>query len=107
MNSLKNKIGQEISEVLVGLRNPLIGKFREAMVDKVILVHYGIHEKSKYNKVEKLIPLIIYVFLTLRDIKINKSDLIEVSEIFYEEFTCFFYQLKNYMINYSQCDNYV
>jgi len=107
VNSVKNKVGQEISKVLVGLRNPLVGRFKQPMVDKVLLLQYAIHEKSKYSRVEKLIPLVIYVFLTLRDFKVNKSDLIQVSEIFYEEFNCFFYQLKKYMINYYQCDNYV
>ena len=107
VNSLHNITEQEVSRVLVGLGNPLIGKFKQPMVDKVILIHYAIQEKSKYSKVEKLIPLVIYVFLTLRDFKVNKSDLIQVSDIFYKEFNCFFYQLKNYMINYCQCDNYV
>jgi len=107
VNSLKNKVEKEISKVLVGLGNPLVGRFKQPMVDKVILIRYAIHEKSKYRKVEKLTPLVIYVFLTLRDFKVNKSDLIQVSDIFYKEFNCFFYQLKNYMINYCQCDNYV
>lgn len=107
MNSLKIKVGKEISKILGRLGNPLTGKFEQPIVDKVILIHYAFHEKSKYSRPEKLIPLIIYVFLTLRDIKVNKSDLIQVSEIFYVEFNCFFYQHKKYMINNYQCDNYV
>ncbi len=55
VNSLKIKVEKEISEVLVKLGNPLVGKFKNPMVDKVILIRYAIHEKSKYRKVEKLI----------------------------------------------------
>ena len=106
VNSLKNKVGKEISRILVELGNPLFGKFKQSIITKVILVRHSFHKRSKYNKPEKLIPLIIYVFLTLNDFKVNKSDLIQVSEIFYVEFNCFFYQLKKYMINYYRCDNY-
>jgi hypothetical protein len=107
VNSLKNKVEQEVLKVLTGLRNPLICKFKKPIVDKVMLIRYTIHEKSNYSKVEKLVPLVIYVFLTLRNFKVNKSDLVQVSEIYYKEFNCFFYQLKNYMVSYYQGDNYV
>ena len=58
VNSLQNIVGQEVSKVLMKLGSPLIGKFKQPLTDKVILLHYGIHKKSKYSRVEKLIPLI-------------------------------------------------
>ena len=87
VNSLKCKVEQELSKVLAGLRNLHVDRFTQPMVDKVILIHFAIHEKSKYSKVETLVPLVIYVFLTLHEYKVNKSDLIQVSNIFYEEFS--------------------
>jgi len=107
LNNLKIRIEREVSEVLVSLGNPLVGRFNNPIADKVMLIHYAIDKKSKYSKVEKLTPLIIYIFLTLRDFPVNKSDLIQVSKIFYEEFNCFFYQFKNYLLNYYQRDDYV
>jgi len=42
---LKNVVEQEISKVLVGLGNPLFGKFKNSMIDKVILIHYAYTKK--------------------------------------------------------------
>jgi len=98
---------QEIARIIEVLGHPHFEMFKKPILDKVLFVQSSFQQKSKYSKVEKLTPLVIYVFLTLHDFKVNKSDLIQVSEIFYVEFNCFFYQLKKYMINYNQCDNYV
>ncbi len=107
MDGLKIQMEQEISKVLVGLGTLSIDRFKRPMVDKVMLIHCTVHTKSKFFCVKKLVPLVIYVFLTLRHFTVNKSDLIQVSEIFYEEFNCFFRQLKHYMLKYNQCGNYV
>lgn len=107
MNVLKSKLEYEISKVLGGLGNPFFNRFTQPMVDKVLFIHNSILTRSKYFCVNKLVSLVIYVFLTLRDVKVNKLDLIRVSEIFYQEFNCFFRQLKDYLLKYYQGDNYV
>jgi hypothetical protein len=98
---------QEIARIIEVLGHPHFEMFKKPILDKVLFVQSSFQQRSKYSKVEKLVPLVIYIFLTLRDFKVNKSDLIQVSEIFYEEFNCFFYQLKNYMLNYYYGDNFV
>ncbi len=98
---------QEIARIIEELGHPHFEMFKKPILVKVLFVQSSFQQKSKYSKVEKLVPLIIYVFLTLRDFKVNKSDLIQVSEIYYKEFNCFFYQLKNYMVSYYHGDNYV
>lgn len=107
MNDIKTNTEQEISRVLGDLGALLADRFTQAIMEKVLLIQFAIHTKSKYFRVKKLVPLIIYVFLTLRDVRINKSDLIRVSEIFNREFNCFFHQLRNYMLIRYGGDNYV
>ena len=107
MNGIPFKVEQEVSKVLVGLGNPLAEGFKHFIVDKVMRIHYNVHTKSKFFRVKKLVPLVIYVFLTLYDFIVSKSDLARVSDIFYEELNCFFRQLNNYLIKYHQCGNYV
>ena len=107
MNGIPFKVEREISEVLGGLRSPVAKGFEQFIVIKVMRIHNSVHTNSKFFRVKKLVPLVIYVFLTLLGFSVSKSDLARVSAIFYEELNCFFRQLRNYLIKYHQCGNYV
>lgn len=98
---------QEITKILDTLGHPHLEMFKKPILEKVLLVQPSFQQRSKYSKTKKLVPLIIYTFLTLRDFRINKSDLIQVSGIFYGELYWFFYQLRNYILNNYRRYNYV
>ena len=101
------RLEQEIARIIGVLGHPHFEMFKKPILDKVLFAQSSFQPRLKYSKSKKLVPLIIYVFLTLRDFNVNKSDLIQVPEILYEEFNCFFYQLKNYVVSYYQGENYV
>lgn len=102
-DSLEIRTLQEVSNILDRLNNPKFDRFRQSILEKVLLIQSSIRHSSKFRRVEKLTPLVIYIFLTLQDFNINKSDLIAVSEIFNNEFLCFIYQFRNYINDYFQC----
>ena len=94
---LKTKLEWEFSKVLCGLGLPQSDKVRDSMVAKWFQIHHILGENSKCNTVERLTPIIIYIYLTLQNFKINKSNLISVSLISHSEFYNFLYQLNCYV----------
>ena len=94
---LKGNVEREISRVLYNLGLPQLDEARKPIVNKVIRVQHWLRESSKYNTIGKLTPLIIYIYLTLHNFKINKSNLILVSRISNSELHNFLYQLNYYI----------
>ncbi|KKM27824.1 hypothetical protein LCGC14_1570840 [marine sediment metagenome] len=97
---LKTKLEWKFSKVLCGLGLPQSDKVRDSMVAKCFRIHHILRESSKYNTVERLTPIIIYIYLTLQNFRINKSDLISVSRISHSELYNFLYQLNNHLCRF-------
>ncbi len=70
---------------------------KEPILEKVLAIHPFIHKESSYRKAEKLVPIIIYLELRLRNQAFDRSLLIKVSNISHLEFTNFFTQLKRFI----------
>ena len=94
---LRVNVGREISRVLYDLGFPQLDEVRDPIVDKFIRVQHWLRESSKYNTIGKLTPIIIYIYLTLHNFRIDKSKLITVSSISHSEFYHFFDQLNYYI----------
>ncbi|KKM84326.1 hypothetical protein LCGC14_1300280 [marine sediment metagenome] len=94
---LKTKVKKKISRVLYDLGISQLDEVREPIVDKFIRVQHWLRESSKYNTLGKLTPIIIYIYLTLQNYRIDKLKLITVSSISHSEFYNFFYQLNYYI----------
>ncbi|KKK97631.1 hypothetical protein LCGC14_2650830, partial [marine sediment metagenome] len=85
---------------LCGLGFPRSDKIRDSMVAKCFQIHHILRENSKCNTVESLTPIIIYIYLTLQNFRINKSNLISVSLISHSELYNFLYQLNNHICRF-------
>ncbi len=94
---LKAKAEWEILRLLYGLDIPQLEGLVEPILEKTISIHNLIRQNSKYYIINKLSPLIIYTFLTLRDFRVDKHKLICISNISKSEFYNFFYQLNYYI----------
>ena len=94
---LKVNVESEISKVLYDLGFPQLDEVRDSIVDKFVRVQHCLRESPKYSTIEKLTPIIIYIYLTLHNFRIDKSKLITVSSISHSEFYHFFDQLNYYI----------
>lgn len=94
---LKTKVKKKISRVLYDLGISQLDEVREPIVDKFIRVQHWLRESSKYSVIGKLTPIIIYIYLTIHNFRIDKLKLIIVSSISHSEFYNFFYQLNYYI----------
>ncbi|KKN45213.1 hypothetical protein LCGC14_0685400 [marine sediment metagenome] len=97
---LKTKLGWEFSRVLSGLGFPQSDKVRDSMVAKCLQIHHILRESPKYNTVERLTLIIIYIYLTLQNFRINKSNLISVSLISHSELYNFLNRLNNHICRF-------
>ena len=93
----KSKTEWEISKLLYGLGIPQLEGLVEPIREKIISIHNLIRQSSKYNTIGKLTPIIIYIYLTLQNYRIDKFKLITASRISHSEFYNFFYQLNYYI----------
>ena len=94
---LKTEVEKKISRVLYDLGIPQVEGLVEPIFEKIISIRNLIRQSSKYNTIGKLTPIIIYIYLTLHNFKIDKLKLITVSSISHSEFYNFFYQLNYYI----------
>jgi hypothetical protein len=89
---------QEVSIILGSLGRPRNELYKRPILDKVFAIRSSFHQKSKYCKIKKLVPLVIYTFLALQGFRVNISDILRFSGISYEELKWFFYQIKRHLI---------
>ena len=71
---------------------------KEPILEKVLAIHPFIHKESSYRKAEKLVPIIMYLELRLRNQAFDKSLLIKVSNISHVELINFITRLKHFLI---------
>ncbi|NVM34510.1 MAG: hypothetical protein HWN81_02870 [Candidatus Lokiarchaeota archaeon] len=75
---------------------------REFIVDKFRKVFPEIRPGSKYRNIEKLVTIIIYFCLKLRNVSINPYELIEVSKISKKDFNDFNLQIRKFLPEYNE-----
>lgn len=74
---------------------------KEMVFKKFRKVHSEIRSGSKYRNIEKLVSIIIYICLKLRNISIKPYELIDFSKITKKEFNDFFLQLRRFLPEYE------
>ncbi|KKL91182.1 hypothetical protein LCGC14_1897260 [marine sediment metagenome] len=97
IHMLKVNVEREISRVLFGLGLPQLDEVRKLIANKIIRVQHWLRVSSKYNTIGKLTPIIIYIYLTLHNFRINKSNLLSDSRISQSELYNFLYKLNNHI----------
>lgn len=96
-NNSNHSAESEISKIFIGLNLFTFEVLQQTIFEKYKKIQPKLHENNKYRDPKLLIPIIIYVYLRLFDHKINKSDLLAVSEISRADFNDFIIQLKKYL----------
>ena len=98
MNSFKIEVEKEISRILGKLGLAKTGNgLKEPILEKILAIHLSIHKESSYYKAGKLVPIIIYLELRLRNQAFDKNLLIKISNISHVELINFIAQLKRFI----------
>ena len=92
----------EISKIFIGLNLFTFEGSQQIILEKFKNIQPKLHENNKYRDPKLLIPIIIYVYFRLFGYKINKSDLLAVSNISSADFNDFIMQLKKYLECYKE-----
>ncbi|MFX1364518.1 MAG: hypothetical protein ACFFCE_19450 [Promethearchaeota archaeon] len=74
---------------------------KEMVLEKFKRVHSEIRTGSKYRNIEKLVSILIYICLKLRNVSINLNKLIDSAKITRKEFNDFILQLRRYLPEYD------
>ena len=88
----------EITKKFIGLHLITFEGSQQTILERFKKIQPKLRENNKYRDPKLLIPLIIYVYFHLFGHKIDKSDLLSVSEISSADFNDFIIQLKRYPI---------
>jgi len=75
---------------------------KEMVLDKFKKIRAKIRPGSKYRNIEKLVSVIIYFCLKLRNVSINPYELIEISKISKKDFNDFILQLQRFLPEYGE-----
>ena len=92
----------EISKIFIDLNLFTFEGSQQTILEKFAKIQPKLHENNKYRDPKLLIPIIIYVYFRLFGHKINKSDLLAVSNISSADFNDFIMQLKKYLTRESR-----
>ena len=95
-NNSNQSAESEIAKIFISLHLFTFGVLQQIILEKFNEIQPKLHENNKYRYPKLLIPIIIYIYFHLFDHKINKSDLLAVSEISRADFNDFIMQLKKY-----------
>ena len=93
------KAEKEISTILELLR--FSNSFAEGIFSKFKEIWPQLYPGSRYRNPEKLVPIIMYYYLKLQNIVIDKDELVDVSEISRDEFGSFQLQILHYFPEYK------
>jgi len=96
-NNSNHSAESEISKIFIGLKLFTFEGSQQTILERFAKIQPKLHENNKYRDPKLLIPIIIYVYFPLFGHKIDKSDLLAVSEISRADFNDFIMQLKNYL----------
>ena len=96
-NNSNHSAESEISKIFIGLNLFTFEGSQQIILEKFKKIQSKLRGNNKYRDPKLLIPIIIYVYFRLFDHKIDKSDLLAVSEISRADFNDFIMQLKKYL----------
>jgi len=91
----------EISRIFNCLDLTNYNTIKEIVFNKFKEIRPQLRKGVKYRNTEKLVSIISYFCLKLRNVSINAYDLIEASEITKKEFNDFCLQVRRYMPEYT------
>jgi hypothetical protein len=90
-------VESEISKVYFNLILISFEDFKKIVLEKYDMISEKLRETTKYRDPSRLIPIIIYIYFHLRGGRINKSQLLSVSQLSSADFNDFFMQFTNYL----------
>jgi hypothetical protein len=100
--AVNEKAKTEISNIFSRLNLSDYSPIKEMAFGKFKEIRPQLRKGVKYRNTEKLVSIISYFCLKLRNVSINVYDLIDVSEITKKEFNDFCYQVRRYMPEYAE-----
>jgi hypothetical protein len=101
-DAVNERAKTEISNTFSRLKLTDYKPIKEMVFDKFKEIRPQLRKGVKYRNTEKLVSIISYFCLKLRNVSINAYDLIDASEITKKEFNDFCYQVRRYMPEYAE-----
>lgn len=92
---------KEINRIIEILKLNFTIEMKKKILDITIKIRKRLGKGTKYRNVEKLIPIILYVYCKLYHISINYKELLEVSKIEKREFFSFLKQINSFLPKYN------
>jgi hypothetical protein len=92
----------EISRIFNCLDLTDYNNIKNMILEKFKVIRVKLRPGLKYRNTDKLVSVIIYFCLKLRNVSINSYELIEVSKITKKEFNDFILQIQRYLPEYSE-----
>ncbi|MFX0040158.1 MAG: hypothetical protein ACFFAB_12535, partial [Candidatus Heimdallarchaeota archaeon] len=90
----------EISRIFSELNLSEYSSLKEMVLDKFKEVRPKLRKGVKYRNTDKLVSIISYFCLKLRNVSVNAIELINASKITKKEFNDFCYQIRRYLPEY-------
>ncbi|TXT61052.1 MAG: hypothetical protein BAJALOKI2v1_50020 [Promethearchaeota archaeon] len=97
---LNHRIRIEISRILNALNLPF--SYREMIVKKVKAIRNSLTPGTKYRNPDKLIPIVVYMFMKFQKISINKEQLLEISRVNKRDFHAFLLTIQKFFPKYDE-----
>jgi len=100
--TIKYKANIEISRLFSSLDLSDYHDVKKMVFEKFVDVREKLRQGTKYRNVSKLVAVITYMCLKLRNIPVNGIDIVERSEIEKKEFNDFILQVRKYIPEYAE-----
>ena len=101
-HSLTTHAKIEISRIFTALNLP--ENLKDLVLQKFKALYKSLEPGTKYRTPEKLVPIVIYFCLKLRNVSIKESKLLEVSKISKRDFNAFKLQILEFFPQYKTRD---
>jgi len=96
------KAEEEISRICANLKLESYNAVKEMILLKFKEVWIQLRPNGKYRNVEKLVPIITFFCLKIRNISISRSQIIKESAITKKEFNDFYQQIERFIPEYKE-----
>lgn len=93
---------EEISRICANLKLESYNDVKEMILLKFKQVWIQLRPKGKYRNIEKLVPIITFFCLKIRNISISRSQIIKESAITKKEFNDFCQQVERFIPEYKE-----
>jgi len=96
------KAEEEISRICANLKLESYNDVKEMILLKFKKVWIQLCPKGKYRNIEKLVPIITFFCLKIRNISISRSQIVKESAITKKEFNDFYQQVERFIPEYKE-----